>query len=447
MQIDAKYIIGDVTFDASFYDNIINLKFPLDEEVRENSNNAVTSGAVYRDVRDTVSKSISDGAFVSYKGQTLTEMQKSIARDNIQAVSPYVLSSYVKKEGTKVLSEANFTHFEKDKLSKSDYGAQVNKIENITLNGKPLAINGKSVDVKVHVHTDSFTTPAHIYDSEGDFLSITNIGGVSELITKNGVSTLCHTGSELKLTVCKNANLLPPAPDKKLGVVLSSTTQRKTSTVSTYQSVVVRVKPSTTYTLSGDFTRFADNTARVAFYSTYPEVDVYTTNYRHSTTAMTFTTGASDRYVMIWNPLAKTLEGVMLCEGASVPSEYMPYDGVLHSIKLTDENGVTHTLCESDYLNKSSGTWALYKVSEQVAGEVADGTLILSDGINSLVKSGTTQIYPMCAETSSTLDSIFAPYGEICVYFENEVSPKADVNYTTDLNLTVKHLKRMMSIS
>lgn len=58
-----------------------------------------------------------------------------------------VVATFVAKEDGKGLSEANFTAAEKTKLEGIAEGAQVNVIESVSVDGTPLAIDSKGVNI------------------------------------------------------------------------------------------------------------------------------------------------------------------------------------------------------------------------------------------------------------------------------------------------------------
>lgn len=60
-----------------------------------------------------------------------------------------IKNAFVAKDGSKVLSDENYTSAEKTKLSGIETGAEVNVIESISVNGTPQTITNKNVDLSI----------------------------------------------------------------------------------------------------------------------------------------------------------------------------------------------------------------------------------------------------------------------------------------------------------
>lgn len=60
-----------------------------------------------------------------------------------------IKAAFVEKNGSKQLSDENYTTAEKTKLSGIATGAQVNTIESISVNGTPQPITSKNVDLSI----------------------------------------------------------------------------------------------------------------------------------------------------------------------------------------------------------------------------------------------------------------------------------------------------------
>lgn len=68
--------------------------------------------------------------------------------DKIDAAAKDLHDNKVDKDGTKVLSDNNYSNTDKNKLNGIAAGAQVNVLENLTLNGQTLPKNNKTIDIK-----------------------------------------------------------------------------------------------------------------------------------------------------------------------------------------------------------------------------------------------------------------------------------------------------------
>lgn len=60
-----------------------------------------------------------------------------------------IKAAFIAKDGSKQLSDENYTTAEKTKLSGVATGAQVNTIESISVNGTPQTITNKNVDLSI----------------------------------------------------------------------------------------------------------------------------------------------------------------------------------------------------------------------------------------------------------------------------------------------------------
>lgn len=99
-----------------------------------------------------------------------------------------IVNKFVAKDGSKVLSDNNYTTAEKNKLAGIATGAEVNVIETVKRNGTALTITDKAVDVTVPTKTSDLTNDSD-YVADASYVHTDN-NFTSDLKTKlDGIAT------------------------------------------------------------------------------------------------------------------------------------------------------------------------------------------------------------------------------------------------------------------
>lgn len=121
-------------------------------------------------------------------------------------------------------------------------------------------------------------------------------------------------------------NLVPEAFNERLGI--TGTGQNRT-VVSTnkYSSLIVKVKPNTSYTIGGDFTSLADNIMRIATFSEIPVVGSVSVSHITGSQTITLTTPNNVNYLMLYNAsiLNDSFVSNLFVSETSVSTTYEPY--------------------------------------------------------------------------------------------------------------------------
>ena len=119
--------------------------------------NAIARALVEGVITDLMLKTNADNVVLDDNGTEVTlsaKLAEYIAALNGKATPADItsaLNSYVKKDGSKVLSTNDFTTALLNKLNGIATGAQVNKIETIKVNGTAQTITSKAVDLAMPV--------------------------------------------------------------------------------------------------------------------------------------------------------------------------------------------------------------------------------------------------------------------------------------------------------
>lgn len=119
--------------------------------------NAIARALVEGVITDLMLKTNTDNVVLDDNGKEVTlsaKLAEYIAALNGKATPEDItsaLNSYVKKDGSKVLSTNDFTTDLLNKLNGIAAGAQVNKIETIKVNGTAQTITSKAVDLAMPV--------------------------------------------------------------------------------------------------------------------------------------------------------------------------------------------------------------------------------------------------------------------------------------------------------
>ena len=152
-------------------------------------------------------------------------------------------------------------------------------------------------------------------------------------------------------------NLAKSTFDTKLRMT-GSGANRTVSSANGNTSQIVKVKPNTTYTCSGDFSTLPNNYMRIGYFNSYPEVNSVSTNFVYNQSPFTFTTEASTNYIMLFNSnnVDTTISNLQLEKGNQA-TDYIPYQtypinlGSMELCKIGDYQ---------DYLYKENGIWYKY---------------------------------------------------------------------------------------
>lgn len=83
--------------------------------------------------------------------------KKYLDNDGLLYFWQKVVNRFVSKDGSKVLSDNNYTTEEKTKLSGIEAGAEVNEIDSIKVNGTSQTITNKTVDISVPTKVSDLT--------------------------------------------------------------------------------------------------------------------------------------------------------------------------------------------------------------------------------------------------------------------------------------------------
>ena len=144
-----------------------------------------------------------------------------------------------------------------------------------------------------------------------------------------------HTISGNNKAVVEGKNLAKSVFDTKLKIE-GTGNNRTVSTSTAYCSQIIKVKPNTTYTCSGDFSNMPNNMIRIGYFDETPIVNSTTTNYVYGESPYIFTTGATTNYIMLFNSNSNndtTISNLMLNYG-STPLSYTPYTSQEVNINL-----------------------------------------------------------------------------------------------------------------
>lgn len=131
-------------------------------------------------------------------------------------------------------------------------------------------------------------------------------------------------------------NLAKEVFDTKLQATGSG--QNKVVSATTgYTAQIIKVKPNTSYTCSGDFSNFGDSAIRIVMFDSMPIVGSISTKFTYSNTTFTFTTDTNTQYIMLWNTFLRdtTAPNLFVCE-TQYADTYEPYQEQLAQINLGD---------------------------------------------------------------------------------------------------------------
>ena len=166
-------------------------------------------------------------------------------------------------------------------------------------------------------------------------------------------------------------NIGKPVFDSGFYILGSGDNRKVASRVSDKCGEIIKVKPSTNYTISGTFTDFADSVVRIALFDTMPVVDSVATAYYNAGSSTAFTTGANTNYILLYDLRQRsvTVDDLFVCE-TQYASTYEPYQSQTYPINLGSME-----LCKigdyQDYLYKENGNWYKYGAIGKV---VLDGS-------------------------------------------------------------------------
>ena len=94
--------------------------------------------------------------------------KKYLDNNGLLYVWQKIKGGFVAKDGSKVLSDNNYTTEEKNKLSGIESGAEVNEIDVIKVNGTAQTISSKEVDITVPTKVSDLTNDSGFLSSETD---------------------------------------------------------------------------------------------------------------------------------------------------------------------------------------------------------------------------------------------------------------------------------------
>lgn len=127
-------------------------------------------------------------------------------------------------------------------------------------------------------------------------------------------------------------------------------------------SKIIKVKPNTTYSFSGDFTVVKDKILRVAAFNEYPIINSVSTLFKFDNKPFSITTSANTNYLFLWFTIPSYREGISVqVEEGATATEYEPcsvqtatanFDGTVEGLTsiapnmtlLTDTVGATINL-------------------------------------------------------------------------------------------------------
>jgi len=134
---------------------------------------------------------MANGGVIDYSKKTVNkpqinsvELDGNVSFDDLGITA--LLDEKVDKEDGKSLSSNDYTDEEKDKLAGIEAGSQENVIEEVLVNGSPVEISDKSVDI--HIPTD-------ISELNNDSGYLTNHQDISGKADKSELSTVANTGN------------------------------------------------------------------------------------------------------------------------------------------------------------------------------------------------------------------------------------------------------------
>lgn len=236
-----------------------------------------------------------------------------------------VIDSYTKEQADKKFQE---------KLSEE----QLQNIEDVQKKvakeqGKGLSTNDYTTEEKQEVA--KIVNKADVSYVKNTFANALKGTASGEVIAVTDVSPLEHT-MDVKV---RSKNLFNPIFDQEQHLWADEGINVAIRTSSGY-SQIVKVKPNTTYTISGNFTGANSNYVRVAFTEEYPAVGVMTIDNRINTKiegSTTFTTSSNCHYLLILTGTSSVYDytsGKPQLKEGTTTTEYTPYVDV-SKISLT----------------------------------------------------------------------------------------------------------------
>lgn len=202
--------------------------------------------------------------------------------------------------------------------------------------------------------------------------------------------------------VVQNKNLCPSAFQNNINI-LGSGNNRIVEAYAYKKCQVIKVKPNTTYTLSGTFTTsFGDNIGRVCMFDEYPIVDSVSTKVVTGNPNLTFTTDTNTHYIALLSAKANTnIEAPDLqLEYGSTATSYVTHQEQTYTLHL----GTEYLAGIGDYIDlpfKDGDTW---KIRRNI-GKVDLSTLnwnINSHNVSGYKRYSTTEIENIKYVSSNT---------------------------------------------
>jgi len=149
------------------------------DELIEDSEKLITSGGVYKKLNDIDYKKLNNKPQINS-----VELDGNVSFDDLGVTA--LLDEKVDKEEGKTLSSNDYTDEERNKLAGIEEGSQENIIEEVLVNGSPVEISDKSVDI--HIPTD-------VSELNNDVGYLTEHQNISGKADKSELSTVATTGN------------------------------------------------------------------------------------------------------------------------------------------------------------------------------------------------------------------------------------------------------------
>ena len=162
-----------------------------------------------------------------------------------------------------------------------------------------------------------------------------NVSGT--VIAVNDVNDISHNVG-VKLS---SKNLFDGKISQKL-ILNGSGDNRTVGEATNYNCAIIKVKPNTTYCISGDFDSTSarptqDKNVRVATFTNYPQIGEVSNQFKYGNTAFTITTSATSNYLFLWFMIPPTgyQVGEFQIKEETTATDYTPYISDFSNVEVS----------------------------------------------------------------------------------------------------------------
>lgn len=161
---------------------------------------------------------------------------------------------------------------------------------------------------------------------QGEMIRVNNANPTEHKLKVKLSSDTINDFSDITVTRC-GKNLFDGSI--KRGFALTGTGNNRTVKSNVNDGYkIIKVKPSTTYCISGDFLFISDNTMRVASFSEFPTVNAVSNRFAYkSRTAFTITTTANCNYLFFWFIVPSKTNNIDIQVEEGTETEFEAYNG------------------------------------------------------------------------------------------------------------------------